>query len=392
MLYFVRVTRGLERVAAIELARLRDTHITEVAHRRLDFTLSGKPHPLLGLRSADDVYAYAGRLDRVAHTRDSLKQIEAFAASLDLEDALFACEQVRFIPPTSGYSITPSLRGRHNFSRFDAADAIAAGLERHANARGWRRVEADEDALTGDINVRAIIEDGYCLIGLRLAAAPLHRRDYLQATLPGALKPPVAYSLCLLAQPRRDDVMLDPLGGTGTTMIEAQTGLKVRRAITGDLHDEAIRVAQVNSEAAGVSLITMSADARFVPLPSESVDHIVSDLPWGRQVQVEGSLGDVYRDVLIEVERVIQEDGRAVLLTERTQEFMGALVDAPRLRLMIVRQISLYGSHPTIFLLQKDGDSAAELAQTPEWNAFIEEALEATKMHPDAAVRKALGL
>ena len=110
-----------------------------------------------------------------------------------------------------------------------------------------------------------------------------------------------------------------------------------------DLDIEAVKAARANSKAAGVHVRIEQWDARHVRLPDHSIDRIVTNLPWGRQVAVDDSLATFYREVCEEIERVVTQAGRVVVLTSAPQ-----LLLFEALRCEQALEISLFGQRPTI--------------------------------------------
>lgn len=352
MKYFARLTHGLESVGEIDLKRVRGVKITSGGYRRIDFTYHEKPYPLLALRSVDDVYVYVDTLEGVGHTREALKQISEFAARFELGGALTVLGELRTVPDAPTYAITATLRGNRNYSRFESADAIAAGLRQHHWAREWTRLDTGADVLMADVHFRVVIEDGAVMVGVQLADAPLHRRTYLLETHPGGLKPPVAYCLCLLAEIGRGDVVLDGLGGVGTIMIEAERGFHPRLALVSDRSEVAVRAAVRNAGRANSTIRAWVGDAGNVPLDAGSVDRYVTDLPWGRQVTVDEGIEVLYGRAMREVGRLLRVGGRAVILTEHGAVLSGAVEDAG-LAVVGAVTISLYGSLPTAYVIAR---------------------------------------
>ncbi|KPV49829.1 hypothetical protein SE17_30415 [Kouleothrix aurantiaca] len=84
------------------------------------------------------------------------------------------------------------------------------------------------------------------------------------------------------------------------------------------------------------------------------IDALVCNPPWGRQVLPDADMGAFYRALLGEAARVLRPGGRAVLLTDRVAEVGGALAELPALRPARELVISLFGSHPTIYVLEKE--------------------------------------
>jgi 23S rRNA G2445 N2-methylase RlmL len=87
-------------------------------------------------------------------------------------------------------------------------------------------------------------------------------------------------------------------------------------------------------------------DARRLPLPDACADCVVSNLPWGRQIEVNTALETLYAGLCREVERVLKPGGCAVLLTSQPH-----LLQFSRLRLTQSIEISLYGQTPTVTIL-----------------------------------------
>ena len=89
-------------------------------------------------------------------------------------------------------------------------------------------------------------------------------------------------------------------------------------------------------------------DMRALPLEAASVDRIVCNLPWGRQVRVDDGLGRLYRDALGEMERVLAPGGRAVLLASRPE-----LARYPGLVRKRALEISVFGQRATALCLER---------------------------------------
>jgi len=86
-------------------------------------------------------------------------------------------------------------------------------------------------------------------------------------------------------------------------------------------------------------------------MADRTVDAVLSNLPWGKQVTAETDLAPLYRGILATIARVLAPGGRAVLLTDQAAPLLAGLEDCPALQLASALQISLYGRHPTIYVL-----------------------------------------
>jgi tRNA (guanine6-N2)-methyltransferase len=331
---FAITNRGLEPLCAEEMKRVLALSITGTSYRRVSAILRGNVSAVLSLKTVDDVFIDVGTWEEIGPHRIVLQSITENSQKLVLEPALEVVAQARSISRQPAFSVTANFVGKRNYSMDEIKAAAALGITAHY---GWRYVDEDES----EINVRLFIEHDSAYIGVRLAAVALHRRAYKQAHLPGSLKPSVAAAMLLTAEAAPGLRMLDPLCGAGTLPIEA--ALQGVLAWGGDLNSAALDSARTNIRAAGISVHLQRWDAVHLPLASQSMDRIVTNLPWGRQVQVDENLERFYRRVCAEFQRVLTDDGQIVLLTSLPE-----LVDLAGMTRREAIEISLFGQNPLI--------------------------------------------
>lgn len=349
--YFATVTAGLERVAWSEIvARAAGARLLRFGHRVVFFETDRSPQILLGLRAVDDVLVFVGELTEIGATRAALPDLRDQVATFDLLAAAEVCRAVRPLPEQPSYAITASFVGSRTYSRYEIAAALAEGIETRST---WRYVEnTPESHADHDLDLRVLLEGERGLVGLRLALQPLHRRPYKLASRPGSLKAPVAYALALLAGVAPGERVLDPCCGVGTIALEAARLSHPAPALASDMSREAVADARVNAAGSAFTPLLFVADATALPFPDASIDVVASNLPFGRQVATTGDLGAVYAAIVAEVARVLRPNGRAALLTDQNAAFMAALRAQPTLRLHAAHQISLFGLHPVIYLIE----------------------------------------
>ena len=180
-------------------------------------------------------------------------------------------------------------------------------------------------------------------MGVRLGKTPLHRRHYKQRHILGSLKPPVAAAMLRLAAPQAGTRLLDPCCGAGTVLIEAAAEGILARG--GDIAMKALEATRANVDAASATVDVQRWDARRLPLVDASVEYVVSNPPWGRAVATGVDLEAFYRQLCVEIRRVLRPGGRAVLLTS-----VPDLVRLPGLQLETQLEISLFGQRPLILV------------------------------------------
>lgn len=339
---FALTTRGLENISADEMAALPGVTLTQTAYRRIMAVCEGSLAALTGLRTVDDVFIDVGAWPNVGHTRDVLKKITHYSSDLDLQSAYDACAEIRPLPERPTYSVTANFVGKRNYSTDEIKLAVANGVY---NTYDW--IYSADDSIA-DLNLRVFIDHELALVGVRLAQEALSKRPYKLAHLPGSLKPPVAAALVRLSEVAPGQSLLDPFCGSGTILVEA--ALMGAAAQGGDLDAAAVEYACANLREAGLNVPAQRWDARTLPLADSSIDRIASNLPWGRQVQVESELESLYHDALTEMYRVLIPRGRLVILTGMPQ-----FVKLPGLEQVQQIEISLFGQNPTIVGMTKTG-------------------------------------
>jgi 23S rRNA G2445 N2-methylase RlmL len=199
--------------------------------------------------------------------------------------------------------------GSHEFRRVDAGQAVIDALHR-VLPRSMRQVK-DE----ADIEFWLWLGGSEALIGMRLSDATMRHRSYKREHLPASLRPTVGAAMSWLARPTPQDIVLDPLCGAGTIVIERCLLAPVHQALGGDIRDEAVAVARRNARSAGVSASWHTWDARALPLDASSVTRIVTNLPFGKQIGSRETNFDLYTALIQEFSRVVTTDGLLVALT-----------------------------------------------------------------------------
>lgn len=346
---FAVTTRGLETICADEMAQVAGLHVRATHYRRITADYTGPLAQLLQLRTVDDLFLDLGEWHAIGPERTVLAQFRQLSEQLDLWHALSLREQIQPLPDVPTFSVSANFVGKRNYSSEEIKEQIAAGI---GEVYGW--TYSDNDA-TSHLNLRLFIEHETAYVGMRLGNAPLHRRAYKQQSVRGSLKSTVAAAMLRLAHVTPGMQLLDPYCGAGTILIEAaQMGAT---ALGGDNDPAAVDITRANARAAQTTLDVRHWDARRLPLDARTVDRIVTNLPWGRQVAVDAALADFYRKTCAEIQRVLADDGRAVLLTNVPESvYLPALACEQRI------EVSLFGQTPTILVFGRSTEDNAENA------------------------------
>jgi tRNA (guanine6-N2)-methyltransferase len=359
--FVARCIHGLEWVVAAEIEGRGLGAVASVGHREVRFATEGLPAaPALQLRTADDVWLVCAEAMGIDQTRASLARLTAAARSLPLPAALALRDQIAPGGDPDTLTVVASFLGRRNYNRYEIEAAVTAGLApSKLRVVGSQLLSRHSRVLT----LRAHLVEQGALLALRIFEQPLHRRGYRTHSHPGALHPPVAAALAALAGLRPGLRLLDPFCGVGTIPLEARLLEPAAQVVGGDLAPERLASAAANRGAAAAQVSLLAADATRLPFADAGFDAVVSNLPWGRQVElVGGGDGPLPAAVPRELARVLRAGGRAVLLVQ------GEAADpdpwqAAGLVLQLRARLSLFGQHPELWILSSGGAPAVDSGQ-----------------------------
>lgn len=350
--FFARCLRGLEGIAQEELEKIRGLRIVQQEIRTLFFDFDGDLDPLLDIRSLDDVFFHVGEIEELDHTRISLQKIpEALGSmNLDLDTYISKIRAIRMLSQHPAFTLTVGLQGKKNFSRFEVAEASLPEFQKELSGEYIPNVQGSKGA---ELDVRILMESQKLHVGLRLSDKPLHRRAYKLHNLPGSTKPPLAYALAKLAKIQPGDTVLDPFCGVGTVLVETSLGFSPAELIGLDRNKESLKLAKLNIQQAKIEADLIEGTATDLPFEKSSIDKIVSNPPWGRQVAKTEDLDLLYSSFFLQAHKVLKPAGRMVLLTDQEEWMQAYLSDSMDFLLKKEVELSLFGSVVKIYVLSK---------------------------------------
>lgn len=214
--------------------------------------------------------------------------------------------------------------------RWPLRDALAAQL-------GWL-----SDPSRWDVNLEVV--GGY-LVG---EVGALHYAQRIRALKrqPVSTTPVIAAVLCRLAKLTGTHRVFDPFCGSGTILFDA--AFWTDQAVLGaDNSRQAVGYATENLSGSRTLLLS---DAAHCPLRSASIDRIISNLPFGKQVGSHENNAILYPAVLAEIERLLVPAGRVVLLTD-DKRLLREAVERSKLKLLRERVLESGGATPSAFVL-----------------------------------------
>ncbi|KAM9847457.1 THUMP domain-containing protein 2 [Aulostomus maculatus] len=187
----------------------------------------------------------------------------------------------------------------------EVSKVLGVGLSR---LLGWK-----VDLKNPQLEVNVYLSDDLCLLGIPLTRLPLASRSYIKTT---GLRSTVAWAMASLAQIQPGFLVVDPMCGVGTILVEAAQEHKEACFLGMDIDDEQLLKAHENVlfAALGNRMHLLKASSMVMPLPSGAVDAVVCDLPFGRKFGSKTNMAANLPLILSEMERVLCIGGTLVLL------------------------------------------------------------------------------
>jgi 23S rRNA G2445 N2-methylase RlmL len=241
------------------------------------------------------------------------------------------------------YRVIARMAGQHPFRRIDLAREVARGIAERRD-HSWR-LSPNE----ADVEFWATLLPGEFILGLRLSDERMRHREYKRAHIPGSLRPSVAAALALLSKPMADDVVLDPLCGAGTLLIERAHLGRYRLLIGCDRDQKALSAARDNVGPRYKPLELHQWDSMAVPLPDRSVAKIITNLPWGIRHGSHEDNRRLYPRILREFHRLLKPGGQSVILTGETR-LMSDLIAQGFLRPDKILRVSILGASAAVYV------------------------------------------
>ncbi|NXB42616.1 THUM2 protein, partial [Leucopsar rothschildi] len=172
---------------------------------------------------------------------------------------------------------------------------------------GWRA-----DLRDPDLEIFVHLNDIHSVVGIPLFRLPLANREYIKTA---GLRSTVAWAMASLAEISAGALVLDPMCGLGTILLEAAKEWPEACYWGADISDSQLEGANGNIRTAGLmdKIELLKSSVKALPLPSESFDSVISDIPFGKKFKTTND-AQLLPDTLQEMERVLRVGGTLVLL------------------------------------------------------------------------------
>lgn len=269
----------------------------------------------------------------------------------DIYDFIHSKNFNKWVKNAKTFRISSQRYGEHEFTSIDVQRiAGQAFLEKYPNLK--------VDLENFDLNIKVDVYGKSCYVGILHTKNSLHFRKWRVYNHPAALKPTLAYALVKLANIKRGDVVVDPMCGGGTILIEAALEYGKKAKYYGiDISKRFLKGAKKNAKKAGVaSLIKfIQGDCRKLEtiFKEKSIDKIITNPPYGVRMGEAKRVLQLYKSFLKSAHKVLKDDGRIVILTLKAGSFRH-LILKQKLFVLEHERVVLHGNlYPHLFILKK---------------------------------------
>ncbi|MCS7105145.1 MAG: THUMP domain-containing protein [Thermofilaceae archaeon] len=239
--------------------------------------------------------------------------IEGKAHSLDdvkglVRDNLYIIEGL--LKSSTCFAVEAVREGAHAFTSVDVAREVGAAIQ---ELEPRPPVSLDDPDLV--FHTELIGSEFRLAIDLTPFIS-LRDRGYRVYVHPSSLNPVVARAMVKIAGIRNGEILLDPMCGGGTIVIEALLENASAYCIGFDVNPIHVRGARLNAAAAGVNAEFGVANAvNLQRMFRRGVDLIVTNPPYGiREKAVSGKIR-LYESLIEGAYRILTDEGRLIILS-----------------------------------------------------------------------------
>ena len=284
------------------------------------------------LKCIDNIYAVIDRF-RIGQHKEDLDDFYKKITRLNIKKILTSlninCKRI---------IVSASRNGKHTYSRFEISDKAAEAM-----VKTYNFILGDEK--NHDVAFRVDVNNDVCVFSLQISSSEFRFRGRDFTTSRGGIRPSVAHCLVRLSNPKNDDIFYDPFCGSGTIPYE-RMNYKYKKIFASDISPDVLNIAQTNLDD---SVITFQSDACNTKMKNNSVDVVVTNLPWGKQINID-NLQDLYDCFFKELKRIMKNDGRALMLTNQ-DELIYTMGSKHLFTINKLVEFSLHGLHPSVYYL-----------------------------------------
>lgn len=343
MKFIAYTIKGIEKLAAEEIEKtVPEAEILKIEEKAVIFESQISKFPeMTSLTTVDDIGLLVGEIEYTDKTNHA--ELTAAIDELNFEPARKSIIKHRSFK-TSKFSLTVSLPRVQNLNSIKFKDDYA---KHFAEQNGLEYLPTDHT----NFDIRVFLGDKIC-VSVRLTAESLHKREYKEFAKRGSLRPTVAAALINIAtRLGAKGKLVDNFCGSGTILAEGY--LKGFEIYGGDIDSGSVTLTKQNLknlDFENEENIRVQ-DATKTDFEDNQFDLAISNLPWGKQVQVD-AFTNLIKLSLIEYKRILKKENVLVILSKHPEiviEEAEKVFKSPEISTL---EISMVGQQPVIVAIQ----------------------------------------
>ena len=162
--------------------------------------------------------------------------------------------------------------------------------------------------------------EGVCYFLLRLTK----HKSFDKTLQKGELRPDIASILCLMSEPKKQDVFWDPFCGYGAIPIQRLKFNNCEKVYSTDIESEKVNFvknkvnhSKINKNKVSVEKVDFFHNNKF---KYNSIDKIVTDPPWGDYEILNGRAIDYYKKFMMKCSGYLKDSGILVFISSKKDE------------------------------------------------------------------------
>jgi len=299
MLYYMQFPAGAQSLVISALGDvIEDASITFRDESALMFESTRKLESASTLPFASNVFRVLGSTHRGAVPK-SIRQLVSRVDRMKLPIAR---------QKDAGFRVMVNIDGELVAIDRDLRGELELEISRRTNSKVQARGSGREYWIFGRKNLDELL---FCL---RLP------KPSTKAQAKGTLAPELAALLVLASNPEKQDVFLDPFGGSGA-LVESRLKYPFRQVIYSDIKRQPLAPAILRRRKTDPRIRLLQGDALdHAEIEDGGIDVIVTDPPWGEFERLPMPYADFAAEIARSFDRMLStETGRFVMLVTRKQ-------------------------------------------------------------------------
>ncbi len=160
--------------------------------------------------------------------------------------------------------------------------------------------------------------------GFAFCGELISKREFTEKNLnKGELRPEIAYLICCFADINSEDTVLEPFCGYGSIPTQLAKKFRFKKLYISDIEEDRVELTKSRkqiSQAPEGLIDCRTADAMSLShIEDKSISLVITDPPWGFYEDI-GDIRDFYKKMFKSFDRLLNSDGRLVILSARKEE------------------------------------------------------------------------